>query len=62
MKIRLGFKTPDVTDDADPPLSEMSEEDRAEAKMAFEKWIRYGEYLTIEIDTVTGTCTPIEVE
>lgn len=37
MKIRLGFKTPDVADYEDPPLEEMSEDEREEAKIAIAK-------------------------
>lgn len=61
MKIRLGFNTPDVADYPNPPLEEMSEDEREEAKIAIAKWVKYGENLTVEIDTETGDCTPIKV-
>lgn len=60
MKFRLGFKTPDVGDYTDPPLEDMSEEEREEVKRAIKKWVKYGEDLIVEIDTETGECTPIE--
>ena len=71
MKVRLTFKTPDVIDyaisDALPECPEdfeeatdMDREDmRDEIKDACKKWVRCEEYLTVEIDTETGTCTPI---
>lgn len=62
MKIRLAFKTPDVGEYTDPPLEDMSEEDREMAKNAIEQWVEYGENLTVEIDTETGECTPIKVK
>lgn len=62
MKIRLGFKTPDVMDYPEPPWDEMSEDARLAAEVAIKKWVKYGENLTVEIDTETGTCTVIEVK
>lgn len=60
MNIRLTFKTPDVVDDAVRRYMQEVDEDRElEIEAACAKWIRYGEYLTVEIDTETGTCTPI---
>lgn len=56
------FDTPDVMDYPEPPWDEMSEDDRLAAEVAIMRWVKYGENLTVEIDTVTGTCTPIEVE
>lgn len=61
MKIRLGFKTPDVMDYPDPSWDEMTEEEQDAAKRAIAKWVEYGENLTVEIDTETGDCTPIKV-
>ena len=75
MKVRLTFKTPDVVDyaieDLDPVDDQNLEdlgESEAEAedlkddiRRSCEKWVKNGEYLTVEIDTETGTCTPIKV-
>jgi hypothetical protein len=58
MKVRLSFKTPDVVDYA---VEELAEEQREEAKQACEKWVDYGECLTVEIDTEKGTCEVIPV-
>jgi radical SAM superfamily enzyme with C-terminal helix-hairpin-helix motif len=68
MKIQLTFKTPDVVDRAlseycvRPPYNDVSEEDaeRLEteyktAKRVIEKFVDYGEYVTIEIDTEAQT-------
>ena len=56
MKVRLTFKSPDVVFHA---TEGMSDEDRQEAEAACEKWVKYGEYLTVDIDTETGECVPI---
>lgn len=73
MRIRLGFKTPDVVEYAvnDAVESEMSKDGigpdvdpvelKYEATKACEKFIRYGECVTIEIDTDTGTAEVLEV-
>ena len=58
MKIRLSFKTPDVVDYA---VEDLTEDEQAEVKSACEKFVEYGECLTIEIDTETGTAEVIPV-
>lgn len=58
MKIRLTFKTPDVTD----CINDLPEDDQYAAENAIRKWVKYGEYLNVDIDTETGECTPIEVK
>jgi hypothetical protein len=56
MKVRLTFKMPDVIDQA----TEGEDEDKAdEIKAACKKWVSDGEYLSVEIDTETGTCTAL---
>lgn len=52
LKIRLDFKTPDV---ADSELEDLSEEDRNAAEEAISKYVKYGEYVSIEVDVRTGT-------
>ena len=59
MKIRLTFKCPDVVDDA---VRDLDDSIVYDVKRACEKWIEFGEYLTVEIDTNTGTCTAIEAK
>lgn len=42
-------------------IAEMSRDnDIEDIKKLSEKWFKYGEYLTVEIDTELGTCTVIE--
>ena len=57
MKIQLTFKTPDVVDDA--IAQDGLESDATAIHQACDKWVRWGEYLTVEIDTVKGTCTAV---
>ena len=59
MIVRLTFKTPDAVDEA---LNDVPEEQRDEARAAAEKWVEYGEYLYVDIDTEKGTCTPVPVK
>lgn len=54
MKVQLTFKTPDVADEAIDRLPLL---DRGEARKAIAKWVEFGEYLTVEIDTDEETCT-----
>jgi len=75
MKVRMTFKTPDVVEDAidsavdneraeDEPEGEYGAncEDLAEAaRMVCKKFVQYGECLTVEVDTETGTCEVVPV-
>jgi hypothetical protein len=56
MKVKLTFKMPDAVEQA---LEDIAEDDREEVRQACEKWVRYGEYITVEVDTEAGTCTVI---
>lgn len=47
----LQFKTPDVVDQL-----AMSEDNLDKAKKLMEKFIEYGEYVTLEFDTDAETC------
>ena len=58
MKVRLSFKTSDVADYA---LEGLDDDERAEAEAAIEKFVEYGECLTVEIDTEAGTCVGVKV-
>ena len=51
MKFSLTFKTPDVVDQ----LDDLDDKKRNDAKNFLEKWIEYGEYVTIDFDTKLTT-------
>jgi len=53
MKIKVTFKTPDVIDDAVRDIED--EDERAEVADYLKRWIEYGEYITIEFDTIHDT-------
>jgi len=59
MKVRVTFKTPDALDRV---LEDLSEEDQERVKEVSERWIKHGEVITIEIDTVKVTCRVLGVE
>ena len=50
MRLILGFKTPDVIESA---VEDLTPEDQIVAQEACEKFIKYGEFVQIEIDTDT---------
>lgn len=54
MKIRLTFKTPDVVEDA-MEGQEYTDEQKAAIASVCRKYVEYGEYVTISLDTDTGT-------
>lgn len=74
MKIRITCKTPDCLDDAieeaisnERGIEEIpNEEDEGELDQKEElhaicsRWVRYGEYVTIEIDTEKNTAVVLE--
>jgi len=55
MKVRLTFKTPDVCDFIDEELAERT-------KQISQKWIEYGECLTVEIDLEAETCIVVPLK
>ena len=70
MRIRLGFKTPDVVEDAVAEEmarrkygheDEVYEDLKHEAIQACAKWVKYGESITVEVDTEKGTCEVVPV-
>lgn len=77
MKVIITFKTPDATHHAIERALEYNEEleaiedeeerswkkEELEASLdeALSKWIRYSEYIDIEIDTEAGTATVLPV-
>lgn len=58
MKIRMVLKTPDAIDNA---LMDVPDEIKGNVRNVLEKWLKWGECLTVEIDTDTETCIPIPV-
>jgi len=58
MRFKATFKTPDVLDYA---LEYFEGEDRETAKELAEKYIEYGEYITIVFDTETQTATVLPI-
>jgi hypothetical protein len=61
MKFRAMFKTPDSIFYAIKDATE-DDEKRAELDEFTEKWIKYGECVTIEFDTDAKTCTVMEAK
>lgn len=74
MKIRVTMKCPDALSDGIfdavnavvAPIRNEDERDAAEAlsdsaQVAAVKWFKYGEYLTVELDTEAGTCVVVPV-
>ena len=58
MKIKLTFKSPDVLYYA---LKSMAEEDKEKAKEVANKYVKYGELITIELDSETAEAKVLEV-
>lgn len=57
MKLTITFKTPDALDYA---LDGLGEEEREEAKVAARRYVRWGEIVRIELDTLTGAARVLE--
>lgn len=55
MKIRLSFKTPDVIGSTLEHMDIHDPDEKMDIADACKKFVKYGEYLTVEIDTQTGT-------
>lgn len=76
MKFRITFKTPDVVEDSisefsygslseefgpnHPDFDEQREIMEDELHNIISKWVKYGEMITIEFDTVAKTATVVE--
>ena len=58
MKITLTFKHPDVLDQVDDQIED--EGYRKQAKAICSQWLEYDEYIRVEVDTDTATCTVVE--
>lgn len=68
MKVRLSFKTPDVIDYAIEDLlldpnndPDTNIEQINKVKTTCDKWVKYGECITVEIDTEDNTCVVLPV-
>jgi hypothetical protein len=70
MIVRISFKTPDAMEDAIQEAIQFAEEDaketgetvdtdelREKAEAVCKKWIKFGENITVDVDTENGTCT-----
>lgn len=60
MIITINMKTTDCVENAVNDASSDPEE-RAEINELAEKWFEYGEAVTLELDTVRGTCRVVEL-
>lgn len=58
MKVNLTFKSPDTMYYT---CQGMSDEEEKQVKEVCRKWIKYGEYLTVEVDTDEETIKVLEV-
>jgi hypothetical protein len=58
MIFRIGFKTPDAVDYA---TEDVPEEEMQAVKSVIAKWVKYGECITVEVDTEKETCTVLPV-
>lgn len=56
MKIRLSFKTPDVVECA---LEDLRGDQYEIANEAIRRYVRFGEYITVEIDIDSGEASVI---
>jgi len=60
VKIRLTFKTPDVVDESIQEIE--NQEEAVMVSNLARKWIQYGEYITVEIDTEKETCIVVPIQ
>jgi len=58
MKLELIFKTPDILDNTLYDMG-MTKGEIEDIENQCKKWIRYGEYITVEIDLDKQTCEVI---
>lgn len=56
MIVHISFKTPDAVDNA---IEDLSEEEAAKVLSITKKYIKYGECVTLEVDTDNETITVI---
>ncbi len=60
MKLRITFKNPDAVDTAIQD-AELTEGVAEEVRAVTDKFVKYGEYITIEVDTVKDTAVVMPV-
>jgi len=64
MKLFITFKTPDALDYALSSLhseyENVTDEEKEQIRLQLQKWISYGENVTIEFDTKNNTATVCE--
>ena len=58
MKINLTFKHPDAVFEA---LCNLSEEEQETAQEVIKKFVEYGEYITVQVDTESETAVVLPV-
>jgi len=61
VKIKLTFKNPDAIDIALSEIDGITDEKKDQARDVLSRWIKYGEYITVEVDTEMGTIIVCEV-
>lgn len=61
MKVDIVFKTPDVVDSVLKENDIIDEEQQEDTKEKLRKWIKYDEYVTIQIDLEAGTAIVLPV-
>lgn len=59
MKFQVSMKCPDALDQAINNATDTIQEE-AEIKKLCEKWFKWGEYVTLEINTDAKTCIVLE--
>jgi hypothetical protein len=62
MKLQVTFKTPDAAEDAIIDEAQGCYDTLTYLKEFVSKWVRYGEYITVEFNTTKGTAEVLPVE
>ncbi len=63
MKVQLTFKTPDIIDQVlytlldEHDSTEVTDEMEEDIREKLSKWVKFGEYIRVEIDTEADTAT-----
>lgn len=60
MTFKLTFKTHDVLDQMDTVFHEHEDDLKEKARKASRQWIKWDEYITVEIDTDKNTCVVLK--
>lgn len=59
MKFRITLKTPDAVDYA---IADLPEDEQDDARAIARRFVKYGELVTIELDTETQTASVVPVK